>query len=82
MRGAYKPASSFVFSDGGRDKIHDFEPGIDHIDVSAYGFTDAAAVLSSTFQEGPDSFVDLGGGDNIKIDDIALAQLSEGDFIV
>jgi Ca2+-binding RTX toxin-like protein len=75
-------ADTFVFSDGGQDKIHDFEPGIDRIDVSAYGFADAAAVLASTFQEGPDSFVDLGGGDIIKIDDIALAQLSEGDFIV
>jgi Ca2+-binding RTX toxin-like protein len=73
---------SFVFSDGGQDKIHDFEPGIDQIDVSAYGFADAAAVLASAYQDGDDTFVDLGGGDIIKIDDIALAQLSEGDFIV
>ncbi len=74
-------ADTFVFADGGQDKIHDFEPGIDQIDVSAYGFADAAAVLASAFQEGDDTFIDLGGGDLIKIDDIALAQLSEGDFI-
>ncbi len=75
-------ADTFVFADGGQDKIHDFEPGIDRIDVSAYGFADAAAVLASTYEEGGDSFVDLGGGDIIKIDDITLAQLGEGDFIV
>jgi len=73
-------ADTFVFADGGQDKIHDFEPGIDQIDVSAYGF--AAAVLANTTEEGGDSFVDLGGGDIIKIDDITLAQLGEGDFIV
>ncbi|MHA1528836.1 MAG: calcium-binding protein [Alphaproteobacteria bacterium] len=77
-------ADTFVFSDGGQDKIHDFEPGIDQIDVSAYAdaFADAAAVLASAHEEGGDTFVDLGGGDIIKIDDIALAQLGEGDFIV
>ena len=75
-------ADSFVFADGGQDKIHDFEPGIDQIDVSAYGFADAAAVLASATEEGGDTFVDLGGGDLVKIDDITLAQLGEGDFIV
>ena len=75
-------ADTFVFADGGQDKIHDFEPGIDQIDVSAYGFADAAAVLASATEEGGDTFVDLGGGDLIKIDDITLAQLGEGDFIV
>ena len=75
-------ADTFVFADGGQDKIHDFEPGIDQIDVSAYGFADAAAVLASATEEGGDTFVDLGGGDLVKIDDITLAQLGEGDFIV
>ena len=75
-------ADTFVFSDGGRDKIHDFQVGIDQIDVSAYGFANATEVFASAHENGGDTYIDLGDGDQIKIDDVLLAQLSDADFIV
>ena len=73
-------ADTFVFSaDGVRDKIHDFEDGLDKIDISAFNVANAAALSMS--QAGLDVLIDLGGGDVIKVDDVSVAQLTDADFI-
>jgi Ca2+-binding RTX toxin-like protein len=77
-----KGADVFVFSsDGADDKIHDFQDGIDLIDVTAYGFSDSAEFLSDAFEEGGDVYVTLGTGDVLKIDDMSLANITADDFI-
>ena len=76
-------ADTFVFGvDGVYDKIGDFEDGIDLIDISAFGFANAAAALANASQGIDFVWLDLGGGDVIQIDDVTIGQLSDADFIL
>ena len=73
---------TFVFGpDGKFDKIHDFEDGIDTVDLSAFSFAVIDDVLANARQDGLDVFIDLGGGDVVKFDDTNLAALTADDFI-
>jgi Ca2+-binding RTX toxin-like protein len=80
-------ADVFVFAaDGEYDEIHDFEDGHDIIDVTAFGVADFATLMVGATEDidssGPDVFLDLGGGDVIKISNVSLDQLSEADFLI
>ena len=72
----------FVFQPGsGADKIHDFRPGEDRIDISAFGFADFDAVLDATSPTGSnDLLIDLGDGDSIRLSNLSETDLSGSDF--
>jgi Ca2+-binding RTX toxin-like protein len=74
-------ADTFVFGvDGSFDKIKDFQDGIDRIDLSAFGFAGVDDFTMTQSGSG-DVYLDLGGGDIIKVDDVSLAQLTDADFL-
>lgn len=76
-------ADVFVFGAGsGADVIADFEDGIDRIDLSSLGFSNAGDVLKLARQSGKDVEIDFGNGDTLIIKNIDLSQLSHGDFIL
>ncbi|WP_137702178.1 calcium-binding protein [Marimonas lutisalis] len=76
-------ADVLVFSaDASFDVIKDFEDGIDLIDVSAYGFASAEDFLASAFERKGSTYIDLGEDDRLKIDDVALANITADDFIL
>jgi Ca2+-binding RTX toxin-like protein len=75
-------ADTFVFGvDGEFDKIHDFQDGVDQINLSAFALSGIDDVLAGSTQDGEDVFVDLGGGDVIKIDNFNLSQITVDDFV-
>lgn len=75
-------ADTFVFGvDGSFDKIHDFQDGLDLIDLSAFNLSGLEAVTSAARQDGFDVVIDLGGGDVLKIDETSVAQLTADDFV-
>ena len=75
-------ADTFVFGvDGSFDKIHDFQDGLDLIDLSAFNLSGLEAVTSAARQDGLDVVIDLGGGDVLKIDETSVAQLTADDFV-
>ncbi|MDQ2089264.1 hypothetical protein NO357_05040 [Marimonas arenosa] len=76
-------ADVFVFSaDGAFDKINNFEDGVDLIDVSAYGFASADDFLSTAYEVNGDTYIVLGDGDVLRLDDVALANVTAEDFIL
>lgn len=76
-------ADIFVFDRGtGGDVIGDFVAGTDRIDLSAFGFANFAAVQAAMGQNGSDSFINLGGGDLVVLNGVALSSLQAGDFIL
>ncbi|WP_319826022.1 calcium-binding protein [Thalassovita sp.] len=76
-------ADVFIFApDGAVDKIHDYEDGIDLIDVSAYGFSGVADFLSTATEEGGDVYIELAAGDVLIIDDTSLVSLGTEDFLL
>lgn len=76
-------ADIFVFERGtGGDVIADFAAGVDKIDVSAIGFADFNAVRNAMHEVAGTTALDLGGGDLIVINGVALASLQAGDFIL
>ena len=57
---AVRGADQFVFApDNGEDTIHDFEQGTDHIDLTAFGFSNIDALAIS--DDGTNSVIDFGG---------------------
>ena len=83
-------ADTFVFApDNGRDTIHDFEPGKDRIDLTAFAGTglDTFEELSNQIRTQPDGslvILDLGGipstGNSIVV--AGVQNLNAGDFIL
>ncbi|MGH1483141.1 MAG: spondin domain-containing protein [Geminicoccales bacterium] len=76
---------SFVFAFGsGSDIIIDFGDGRDRLDVSAFDFENADAVLDQASQDGDDVVIDLGSesGDQITLVGVNLDELRQSDFIV
>ncbi|WP_238365831.1 calcium-binding protein [Mesobacterium pallidum] len=73
---------TFVFAAGcGAEVIADLEAR-DWIELAAStGLTDFAAVQGALSQQGQDVVLDLGNGDSVLIEDVALGQLNSGDFI-
>ena len=67
----------------GEDRIRDFAPDEDRIDVSALGFASRAAVLDLAEQVGDDVALDFGAALLvITLDDTDLGMLQARDFIV
>ncbi len=75
-------ADVFVFAPGGgHDRITDFTNGSDHINLTAYAFTNFAAAQSHFAAEGGNLMFSL-GGDTLRIDGLTLAALDAGDLIL
>lgn len=66
----------------GRDKVLDFETGADRIDLSDFGLAnfDAVNALASLFGAG--IIIDFGGGDELIIENFALADFKAADVIL
>jgi Ca2+-binding RTX toxin-like protein len=76
-------ADTFVFEHGtGGDVIGDFAAGTDKIDLAAFGFTGFAQLQAAMGQNGTDSFINLGNGDFIVLNGVAMNSLHAGDFIL
>lgn len=74
-------ADTFVFeADGVRDTIKDFQDGLDLIDISAFGLSEAAD-LSMTQISVDRVMIDLGGGDEIEVHNATVEQLTDADFL-
>lgn len=73
----------FVFAaEAGTDRLIDFRPGSDIIDLSGTSFTSMAALLSVASQQGADVLLQLAGsGSQVIIENTQLHQLSAADFI-
>ncbi|WP_108260676.1 family 16 glycosylhydrolase [Mangrovicoccus ximenensis] len=84
--GADGSRDSFVFSDGsGTDYIHDFEAGIDVIDLSAFN-TDWTATQSALSDQTWAVRLDLqalggSGGDVVYLADVAIQDLDSSSFL-
>lgn len=70
----------FVF-DSGVDRITDFEPDKDRIDVSATWIDSYDELMSVTRSTGNDTRIVVSDTDEISLKDIAPTDLSESDFI-
>lgn len=76
-------ADVFVFTpDRISDRILDYQDGTDRIDVSAYGFTTVAQVLGNATQTNGHTLIALAAGDQLRLDNTQLSDLSAGDFIL
>jgi hypothetical protein len=71
----FQPGSEF-------DRIADFEPGIDRVDLSGHpGFGSWAQVQPALSAAPGGSILDLGGGDRVFLTGIEPALLSADDFL-
>jgi serralysin len=74
-------ADRFVFRDGGgRDRILDFEAGLDTADLKDLGFASFRALRAHMDFGAGGLVIDCGGGDRLTIDGYAKANFSTGDF--
>ncbi|HWB50254.1 MAG TPA: glycoside hydrolase family 16 protein [Stellaceae bacterium] len=72
--------ATFVVRVGyGNDEIADFHAG-DVVDLHGAAFTGFADVQAALTQSGPDTVLDLGGGQTITFDDTNAASLAADDF--
>ncbi|MGV6800861.1 MAG: calcium-binding protein, partial [bacterium] len=75
-------ADTFVIQTGwDKERIKDFENGVDHFDVSDFGLTQADAV-SMAFAFGTGWAINFGGGDVLIVENALLSDVSTDDFIV
>lgn len=77
-------AEILLFAPGsGRDLVQNFTPGEDRLDVSAYGFADAAAVVGLIDDVDGAAEIALNGAvDVIRLEGVMAGDLAAGDFIV
>ena len=72
---------TFAFSSGsGADVITDFE-SIDILDLSAF-YSDSHEALGAAIQDGQNTFIDLGNGDSIALENVAVSHLTVDNFLV
>lgn len=64
------------------DRIKDFEPGIDRLDVSSFDFVSTDAFFNITIQRSAGVEVRLSSDHAVLLEDITLAQLSSVDLIL
>ena len=75
-------ADVFVFAPGsGNDTVLDFEPGSDRLDLVAFDFADAAAVLADAAQFRSDVLLELGGDDRVLVRGVTVAGLADSLFV-
>ncbi|CAN5269072.1 hypothetical protein BH10PSE14_BH10PSE14_17950 [soil metagenome] len=73
---------TFVFEHGtGADVIGDFTAGTDRIDLTAIGYT-WQQVQNSLHENGGNTAIDLGGGDLVVLNGVAMSSLNASDFIL
>ena len=78
-------ADTFIYANGGgADFIGDFNHGEgDRIDLTAVsGIFSFADVQSRASQQGPNTLIDLGGGNTITLANVIVGNLVAGDFIL
>jgi Ca2+-binding RTX toxin-like protein len=76
-------ADVFVFDAGsGRDSIRDFNRFEDQIDVRAYGVDSAAEAAAFASNVGANLLLNFGGGNQITINNMQIAQIHDGMFVV
>ena len=75
---------TFVFNDdGSNDTITDFQTGAeDFLDVSAFGFTDAATVKAAAIAAGGDTVIQLDADDSVTLIGVNAANLDDDDFLI
>ena len=77
---------TFVFElNCASDIVTDFTAGgvIDRLDLQAFRSLDSVnAVLGRAIQAGPDTFIDLGGGDAITLSNVTKDALTAADFVL
>ncbi|PLX37168.1 MAG: hypothetical protein C0606_11755 [Hyphomicrobiales bacterium] len=74
---------TFVFvRNGGRDRITDFQDGIDVIDLTAFGYGSIAAVKADAFMKDGDAYLVLRSGATVIVEDTKLADLTAADFLI
>ncbi|MBT5945357.1 MAG: choice-of-anchor C family protein, partial [Rhodospirillaceae bacterium] len=75
----------FANTGGSDSSITGFEAGAgtdDRIDVSDFGFTDLADLLTATNDVGADTVITLDGNDSLTLIGVQMAELHEDDFIL
>ena len=78
-------ADLFLFKAGNEiDRVRDFEDGIDHIDLSAFGYASKADAMSHATQTGWGTVkFDMGGGDIMYVEHMTLGtDFTDDDIIV
>lgn len=77
---------TFVFEQGtGSDTVLDFDTFVgtgDFIDVSDFNFADGDAVIAAAQQDGDNTVIDLGNGDQITLVGVEVGDLNAESFIV
>ncbi len=77
---------TFVFEQGtGSDTVLDFDTFVgtgDFIDVSDFNFVDGDAVIAAAQQDGDNTVIDLGNGDQITLIGVNVGDLNADSFIV
>lgn len=75
-------ADQFVFGDGyGKDRIKDFQHGVDRIDLSATDLTSFDDVLAISSQHRSNVFITVDAGDILILKNIHLSDLDQFDFL-
>ena len=72
----------FIQLETGTDAITDFENNLDLLDLRHRGFSDAQEVLDAASSSGSNVIVDFGAGAVLILQDFALADFDETDFLV
>ena len=78
-------SDTFVFLslNNGKDRIKDFEDGIDKLDLSDFGFTDFSEVLALADNAGTSNFrIDFTASDRVIVENFRLDQFDAGDVIL
>jgi hypothetical protein len=65
----------------GNDTIMDYSPGEDWLDLSAYGFTSFAQIMSHANQVGTNVVINLTATDSVTLQGIQLDWLRPADFV-
>lgn len=81
LRG-FEGADTFLMAIGSdKERVRDFEDGVDKFDVSAFGLSATAAVsLATTFGTGV--VLNFGGGARLIVENTTVAEITVDDFLV
>ncbi|WP_084698661.1 glycerophosphodiester phosphodiesterase family protein [Muricoccus aerilatus] len=75
-------ADRFVIRPGsGNDTVVDFEGGVDLLDLQAFGFSNAEALMERAVEFRSSVFIALGGDDNLLIQNTSALAMADSIFI-
>ena len=66
----------FVAGDGQRDRIHDFEIGMDYIDISSWGATSVSDLSFTAHSNAQGSLIISFGSEDLQINNLTLSDVS------